>query len=64
MEYDGDHHRTESHQYHRDVDRIWALEHAGWRVVRVNRSHLDNGAAVAVARVRAALAQRGRDTPL
>nr|WP_246313080.1 DUF559 domain-containing protein [Leifsonia shinshuensis] len=64
VEYDGDHHRTEAHQYNRDVDRIWALERAGWRVVRVNRSHLDNGAAVAVARVRAALAERGRDTPL
>ncbi|MEY9953607.1 endonuclease domain-containing protein [Leifsonia sp. EB34] len=64
VEYDGDHHRTEARQYYGDVDRIWALESAGWRVVRVNRSHLDNGAAVAVARVRAALDERGRNTPL
>lgn len=63
VEYDNDHHRTDARQYYGDVDRIWALETAGWRVVRINRTHLDSGAAVAVARVRAALAERGRNTP-
>ncbi|WP_082518800.1 endonuclease domain-containing protein [Leifsonia sp. Leaf336] len=63
VEYDGDHHRTMELQYHRDIDRIWALEAAGWRVIRINRSHLENGAALAVARVRAALADRGRNSP-
>ncbi|WP_426624057.1 DUF559 domain-containing protein [Leifsonia sp. McL0607] len=63
VEYDGDHHRTEARQYNRDIDRIWALEAAGWRVIRVNRSHLDNRAALAVARVRAALVEWGRNTP-
>ncbi|MEN2737714.1 DUF559 domain-containing protein [Microbacterium sp. X-17] len=62
VEYDGDHHRTDARQYYGDIDRIWALESSGWRVVRINRSHLDNGAAVAIARVRAALAERGRNT--
>ncbi|MGH1523188.1 DUF559 domain-containing protein [Leifsonia sp. L25] len=64
VEYDGDQHRTDARQYFGDVDRIWALEAAGWCIVRINRSHLSNGAAVAVARVRAALADRGRNTPL
>jgi very-short-patch-repair endonuclease len=63
VEYDGDHHRTEQRQYDLDVDRIWALEASGWRVIRVNRSHLANRASLAVARVRAALAERGRNTP-
>lgn len=63
VEYDGDHHRTDGRQYNRDIDRIWALETAGWRVIRVNRSHLANRAAQAVARVRAALESRGRNMP-
>ncbi|MFE4469321.1 endonuclease domain-containing protein [Leifsonia sp. NPDC056824] len=63
IEYDGDHHRTDPAQYFSDVNRLWALENAGWRVVRINRSHLHGGASVAVARIRAALELRGRNTP-
>ncbi|MEY9850565.1 very-short-patch-repair endonuclease [Leifsonia sp. EB41] len=63
IEYDGDHHRTDPAQYFSDVNRLWALENAGWRVVRINRSHLHAGASVALARIRAALASRGRNTP-
>lgn len=61
VEYDGDHHRTDRRQYDLDIDRIWALERAGWRVVRLNKSHLAGGPETAIARVRDALTgKRGR----
>jgi hypothetical protein len=61
VEYDGDHHRTDRRQYELDIDRIWALQRAGWTVVRLNRSHLAGGRRTAIARVRDALtAERGR----
>jgi very-short-patch-repair endonuclease len=58
VEYDGGHHRTIESQYHHDVDREYAIRAAGWDVIRVNKTHLKNRAAVAVARVRAALRSR------
>ncbi|MFF1879012.1 hypothetical protein [Leifsonia sp. NPDC058230] len=39
VEYDGDHHRTDPDQYFTDVDRLWAFQTLGWRVVRVNKTH-------------------------
>lgn len=39
VEYDGDHHREDPAQYARDVDRLDDLAHAGWRVIRFNRTH-------------------------
>ena len=44
VEYDGDHHRTDPLQYAADVDRHWRIQNAGWTIVRVNRTHLMNGA--------------------
>jgi very-short-patch-repair endonuclease len=64
IEYDGDHHRTNARQFHLDVDRLWRIESGGWRIVRVNRSHLSAGATEAVTRIRLALATVGRNTPL
>ncbi|WP_431247439.1 endonuclease domain-containing protein [Leifsonia xyli] len=32
VEYDGDHHRTDDRQFHRDGDRLWQIESQGWRV--------------------------------
>ncbi|WP_345764481.1 endonuclease domain-containing protein [Diaminobutyricibacter sp. McL0608] len=55
VEYDGSHHRIIEEQYDRDIDRHWMLDELGWRTIRINRSHMANGAAIAVARVRAAL---------
>jgi very-short-patch-repair endonuclease len=55
VEYDGDQHRSDVRQYERDIDRLWQIESRGWRVVRINRSHLAGGAGQAVARVRTAL---------
>ncbi|GAA2033149.1 hypothetical protein GCM10009819_16530 [Agromyces tropicus] len=40
LEYDGDHHRTDTAQFARDVDRLNALAAAGWTVLRV-RSGVD-----------------------
>ncbi|WP_223247125.1 DUF559 domain-containing protein [Microbacterium oleivorans] len=39
LEYDGQEHRLDDRQYARDVERLDALAAAGWRVIRVNRSH-------------------------
>ncbi|TDQ03741.1 hypothetical protein AXZ95_2038 [Leifsonia sp. 115AMFTsu3.1] len=56
VEYDGDQHRTDTHQYYIDVDRLWRIRTMGWEVVRVNRTHMANDAREAVRRVRLALA--------
>lgn len=55
VEYDGDHHRTDRAQYRLDIDRLWQIEAQGWRVIRINASHLADGAHEAVRRIRAAL---------
>ncbi|WP_314147441.1 DUF559 domain-containing protein [uncultured Leifsonia sp.] len=63
VEYDGVQHRTDARQYHVDIDRLWHLESAGWTVLRIDRTHTADNFAEAVARVRAALRARGRDSP-
>lgn len=55
VEYDGDHHRTDRAQYRLDIDRLWQIEAQGWRVIRINASHLADGAHEALRRIRAAL---------
>ena len=55
IEYDGDHHRTDERQYHIDVDRLWRIQALGWKVLRINKTHLTAGAAEAVRRVADAL---------
>lgn len=61
VEYDGDHHRTDRRQYDHDIDRVWALQRAGWRVLRLNKSHLAGQATRAIERVSDALMHsRGR----
>ncbi|NYF09905.1 hypothetical protein HDC94_001061 [Leifsonia sp. AK011] len=54
-EYDGNHHFT-ADQSQRDIDRLESIMAAGWRVVRLNKTHSQ---ARSVALVRAALVQRG-----
>jgi hypothetical protein len=56
VEYDGDHHRADRDQYYGDTDRLWRLERLGWRVVRINRTHMFENAREAVSRVRQTLA--------
>lgn len=40
VEYEGDHHRVERRQWHKDIRRQGALEDLGWRVIRVTASDL------------------------
>lgn len=56
LEYDGDHHRTDTRQFARDVERLNVLAAAGWIVVRV-RSGVSTRAAIAA--VADALRARG-----
>jgi len=55
VEYDGDHHRTERHQYVKDIQRLEMLERMGWIIVRVVAEHHP---ADILRRVRAAIADR------
>lgn len=59
VEYDGGQHRDDEWQYHRDIDRLDDLMAAGWRVVRINKTHLRSGGAIAVKKVRDALVAGG-----
>ncbi|WP_413354518.1 DUF559 domain-containing protein [Microbacterium sp. 1P06AB] len=59
LEYDGEQHRLDDRQYARDVERLDALAAAGWRVIRVNRSHRGAARRGILLRTRAALIERG-----
>ena len=56
VEYDGDHHRKDRHQYVKDIARLRMLEAMGWIVIRVIA---EERPAEWLARVEAALASRG-----
>lgn len=56
LEYDGEQHRTDSHQYHKDMRDLERATLAGWIVIRV-RKH-DRDEAAVLRRVREALALR------
>ncbi len=56
VEYDGDHHRKDRHQYVKDISRIRMLEELGWIVIRVIA---EDRPAAWLARVEAALVSRG-----
>lgn len=58
-EYDGRQHALDARQFARDADRWEAIRAAGWDHVRILRQHLEPDAAVAVAKIRAALARGG-----
>ncbi|MEI2269533.1 hypothetical protein OHB93_09440 [Microbacterium sp. No. 7] len=59
LEYDGQQHRLDDRQYSRDVDRLDDLATAGWRVIRVNRSHRGAARLGILERVRTTLIERG-----
>ncbi|TFC75942.1 hypothetical protein E3T23_14480 [Cryobacterium cheniae] len=56
IEYDGGQHREDERQFHRDIDRLDEPMEEGWRVIRVNKSHLPQAI---IARIRTALLDRG-----
>lgn len=43
LEYEGDHHRTDRRQFHRDIARYEALPDLGWIVVRVTAEDVPGG---------------------
>lgn len=55
VEYDGAHHFASEQQGHHDVDRLDLLMADGWRVIRVHREHMPNGAQGRIPTIRAAL---------
>lgn len=59
VEYDGGQHRTDEEQYHWDVDRLDAIMEAGWRVIRINRSHLRTTPSTALRKITTALSAAG-----
>lgn len=59
FEYEGDGHRTDRKQWHRDIQRQRALEDLGWIVIRLTQADLAPNAAPFLARARRAVASRG-----
>jgi very-short-patch-repair endonuclease len=59
IEYDGGEHRENEKQFHRDIDRLDEPMEEGWRVIRVNNSHLGHRQHTLIARIRRALLERG-----
>lgn len=59
IEYDGGVHRENEKQFNRDIDRLDEPMEEGWRVIRVNNSHLGPGQHALIARIRRALLDRG-----
>ncbi|WP_285116014.1 DUF559 domain-containing protein [Leifsonia sp. fls2-241-R2A-40a] len=55
VEYEGDHHRVERTQWHKDIHRQGRLEDLGWRVIRVTAGDLADPYEL-LARIRHALA--------
>jgi very-short-patch-repair endonuclease len=59
VEYDGEQHRMDEEQYHWDVDRLDAIMEAGWRVIRINKSHLRRSPSPALQKITTALTAAG-----
>jgi len=59
VEYDGGQHREDEEQYNWDIDRLDAIMESGWRVVRINKSHVGRRRATAIRRVEIALRDAG-----
>ena len=58
VEYDGDHHFDSVAQAHHDIDRLDRVMAEGWRVIRLNKTHLGRSDVV-VNKVRTALRNAG-----
>ncbi|WP_141939427.1 hypothetical protein [Microbacterium sp. SLBN-154] len=57
VEVEGDHHRTDRRQWHRDIEKYAAYAALGWEVVRVTSHHVRDGSGVQ--RLREVLLRRG-----
>ena len=58
IEYDGEYHFADNVQMFKDVDRIDGVMEEGWRVIRLNKTHLRRPEIV-VSKVQAALRAGG-----
>lgn len=59
VEYEGDHHRTDTQQWNRDIDKYRAYAEAGWTPVRVTAENLYGKGPRPAVLVRAALRRAG-----
>lgn len=59
VEYDGSYHFASEQQGHHDVDRLDLLMAEGWRVIRVHREHMADGASGRIPAIRQALLRAG-----
>jgi len=59
VEYDGDHHRTNTAQFDKDVLRLEGFDRAGWTVVRIIGRSFFGDRDACIARVRRALVEAG-----
>ncbi|WP_395729522.1 endonuclease domain-containing protein [Nakamurella sp.] len=59
VEYDGDHHRTDTRQYDRDVGRLDLFAAHGWRVVRLTGRAFSADRGACLARIEQALTAGG-----
>ncbi|WP_175525247.1 endonuclease domain-containing protein [Microbacterium sp. cf046] len=55
IEYEGDQHRTDQRQWHRDIEKHERLADLGWRVIRVSRDQVFRDPASIAQRVRRAI---------
>ena len=63
VENEGDHHRTDTAQWDRDIEKYAACEAAGWTIVRLTGRHVRDNAHLAVTKVRDALVRAGWRPP-
>ncbi|MET0966113.1 MAG: DUF559 domain-containing protein [Nakamurella sp.] len=59
VEYDGDHHRTSTRQFDKDVLRLEGFSDAGWKVIRIVGRSFFGDQASCLQRVRRALTEAG-----
>lgn len=59
LEYEGDHHRTDRAQWHRDVEKHATCADLGWTVLRFTSAHVYPSPRPAIVRIRTALRRAG-----
>lgn len=63
VEYDGGQHRDDERQFHRDIDRLDDFMELDWRVIRVNKSHVELRSVARLQKIHTALVARGWRPP-
>lgn len=63
IEYEGDHHRVDQEQWHRDIQRERWLTGHGWHVIRLTKDDLHHRMPEVIALIRRLLRERTPDCP-